>query len=232
MYLYETHMHTSPLSACGGASVRENLEYYKSVGYAGVFLTDHFIDGNINRELRALPYEEKIKAYFGVYEEARGIAGEIGIDVFSGIEMSHQGHDFLVYGIGAEWCLEHPDMDKMKKSELLPLLMADGALVIQAHPYREAKHIDHIELFPRCIHGVEIFNAGDCELSNSMAAHFCRSYGLIPFAGSDNHRAGASLLFGGMATERPVESVEDFIAMVKSGEARPFVRDGSGVRLI
>ncbi len=70
MYLYETHLHTSPPSACAKATLRENLEYYKSAGYAGVFLTDHFIDGNICHEIRALPYDEKIRRYFAVYEEA------------------------------------------------------------------------------------------------------------------------------------------------------------------
>jgi hypothetical protein len=212
--------------------VRENLEYYKSAGYAGVFLTDHFIDGNVNRELRHLTYEEKINAYFQVYEDAVAIAEEIGIDVFSGIEMGAMGPDFLVYGIGREWCLAHPDMDKMKKSELLGLLMVDGALVIQAHPFREAKYIDHVELFPRCIHGVEIFNAGMGEFQNAMATQFCQSYGLIPFAGSDNHTAGRRTIFGGMATERPIESVEDFISMVKNGEAKPFIKDESGIRFI
>ena len=35
MYLYETHVHTSPLSACAKVGVRETLEFYKSAGYAG-----------------------------------------------------------------------------------------------------------------------------------------------------------------------------------------------------
>lgn len=232
MYLYETHLHTSPLSACAKASVRENLEFYKSAGYAGVFLTDHFINANINKELRELPYEEKIKAYFKVYEEAKPIAEEIGICVFSGIEMGCRGIDFLVYGVGADLFIERPETETMNTSELLSLLMSDGALVIQAHPFREASYIDHIELFPRCIHGVEIFNGGMGELQNAMAAQFCRNYGLIPFAGSDNHTAGRRAVFGGMATERPIESVEDFISMVKNGESKPFIKDENGIRFI
>ena len=43
MYRYETHLHTAPVSKCAHASVRENLEFYKSLGYAGVFITNHFI---------------------------------------------------------------------------------------------------------------------------------------------------------------------------------------------
>ena len=44
MYIYETHMHTSPVSACARVSVEDALKYYKSAGYTGVFMTEHFID--------------------------------------------------------------------------------------------------------------------------------------------------------------------------------------------
>ena len=52
-YFYETHVHTSPISACAKVSVEEMLKAYKNAGYAGVFMTDHFIDGNLNLEARA-----------------------------------------------------------------------------------------------------------------------------------------------------------------------------------
>ena len=32
MYLYETHLHTYPVSRCAGATVREVLEFYKEIG--------------------------------------------------------------------------------------------------------------------------------------------------------------------------------------------------------
>ena len=53
MYLYETHLHTSPVSRCAIATVRENLEYYKSIGYSGVFITNHhnhFINGSLTED--------------------------------------------------------------------------------------------------------------------------------------------------------------------------------------
>ena len=67
-YLYETHLHTFPVSRCGKATVRESLEFYKSIGYEGVFITNHFIDGNINYD-KSLPYNERIEFYFSDYEE-------------------------------------------------------------------------------------------------------------------------------------------------------------------
>ena len=232
MYLYETHVHTAPLSACARVGIRETLEFYKSAGYAGVFLTDHFIDGNIAHELRELSYEERIKAYFSAVKEGRAIGREIGLSVFEGFEMSYKGTDFLVYGIGEEWCLSHPDMDKMKKTDLLKMLMEDGALIIQAHPYREAGYIDHIRLFPRCIHGTEVYNARRTAFENTLAEQYCENYGLIRFAGTDNHTGGGSFPYGGMATDAPIHSEREFIDAVLLGKAKPFMMDENGARLI
>ena len=224
MYLYETHLHTAPVSQCAAVGVRETLEYYKSAGYAGVFMTDHFIDGNLNLEARQLPYPERIAFYFSAYEQGKIIGDEIGLDVFPGFEMSYGGTDFLVYGIDKEWCLAHPDMHKMPKSQILPMLMEEGALVIQAHPFREAAYIDHIRLFPRCVHGVEVYNANRKEFENKLAEQYAENYDLLRFAGSDNHLGGRQQLFGGIATETPIVDVRDFIDRVKNGEVKFFTR--------
>ena len=222
MYKYETHLHTYPVSRCARASVREVLEFYKSLGYDGVFITNHFLDGNINID-DEVPYEEKINFYCSDYEEGRKIADEIGIKVFFGIEMSYKGTDFLIYGLDKEWLLKNPQIMEMKKSEELQYLMSAGALVIQAHPYREAKYIDHIRLFPRCVHGVEVINAARTEAENAMAAHYAKSYGLIDFAGSDNHTGAKQTSLAGMCSAKAIADEKDFIESVRSGEMKPFV---------
>ena len=230
MYLYETHLHVSPVSDCARAGVRETLEYYKSAGYAGVFITDHFIESNFDRAARSLPYDEKIKHFFSTYEEGVRIGEEIGIDVFPGIEMGHGWAHILVYGIDKEWCLNHPDMDKIRKTELLPQMSKDGALLIQAHPFRKVDC--EISLFPFHVHGVEIFNACRDEFENKLAKDYCKNYGLIPFAGSDNHSAGRQTIFGGIATERKILNCTDFKEIVLAGKAKPFIRDENGVMYI
>lgn len=221
MYRYETHLHTAPVSKCARASVRESLEFYKSLGYDGVFITNHFLDGNASVD-RSLPYDEQIEYYFSDYEEGVRLSEEIGIKVFFGVEISNRGTDFLVYGLDKEWFLAHPEIMQMKKSEELKLFMDSGALVIQAHPYREAAYIDHIRLFPRCVHGVEIINASMNEFVNGMAKHYADSYGLLHFAGSDNHSAGNRCYLAGMETEKPMENEADFIQNVLDGKAKVF----------
>ena len=134
MFKYETHLHTYPVSKCAKAGVRENLEFYKSLGYDGVFITNHFLDGNINID-RSRLYHERIAFYFSDYDDALEIGKEIGIKVFLGIETSYQGTDFLVYGLDRSWYASHPEAVTMKKSEQLAYFIENGALIIQAHPF-------------------------------------------------------------------------------------------------
>ncbi len=217
MYRYETHLHTSPVSHCARFTVRQNLEYYKSLGYDGVFITNHFLDGNIGID-KSKPFKEKLDFYFSDVDEAKALSGEIGIKVFCGIEMSHHGTDFLVYGVDRDWLYAHPELLGMKKSESLPLLAETGALVIQAHPFREAKYIDHIRLYPRYVYGAEIVNTSCPESENEMARLYAERYGLAPFAGSDNHHAAERSNLAGLEFTTPLESEEDFVSRFKRGD--------------
>ena len=74
-------------------------------------------------------------------------------------------------------------------------------------------------------HGAESYNAARSDFENEMAEHYVKSYGLIPFAGLDNHVAAKKKTLGGMQTEASIESVLDFIDRVKNGTAVPFRLD-------
>lgn len=221
MYKYETHLHTMPVSRCAVATVEESLKFYKNLGYDGVFITNHFLDGNINIDPDA-SYAEKIEFYFSDYEKGIEIGEKIGIKVFCGVEISYKGTDFLIYGLDKEWYLNHPEIMDMKKSDELTFMRENGAFIIQAHPYREDFYIDHIRLFPRHVHGVEIVNASRNEAENNMAKAYCESYGLIEFAGSDNHKAAQCKNLAGICCEEPVCNVQDFIEKVKTQKTMIF----------
>ena len=217
-------MHTTPVSKCARYSVRENLEFYKSLGYDGIFITNHFLDGNINIE-KTLPYEERVNFYFSDYYDALELSEEIGIKVFLGVEISYRGTDFLIYGLDKSWFLAHPEIMDMKKSEELPFLASHGALVIQAHPYRQDRHIDHIRLFPHCIEGVETINACRTELENKMADIFADAYGFVKIAGSDNHICARLTHLAGMESDTPLVDEADFIKRVRNREMKLFTLD-------
>ena len=221
MFKYETHLHTCPVSKCAKASVRESLEYYKSLGYDGVFITNHFIDGHINVSSE-LPYEEKLKYYFSDYLEGLRIGKELGIKVFLGVECSYMGVDFLIYGLDMDWYFEHPEIMGMKKKDELLYFMNAGALVIHAHPFRLDSHNDYIRLMPDRVHGVEILNACRSADVNEMASLYAKHYGLIEFAGSDNHVADGLKKLAGMGFSRKILDEKDFVNAVLSGEAEIF----------
>ena len=221
MYRYETHLHTAPASKCAHASVRDNLTFYKSAGYDGVFITNHFLDGNVGGD-RSLPYAEQLAFYLSDYEEAKALEKEIGIKVFFGVELSYGGTDFLIYGLDGDWYAAHPEIMQMKKSEELPFMREAGALVVQAHPFREAGYIDHIRLFPRGIEGVEVINANRTDFENHMAEIYAAEYGFLRAAGTDNHLGPQQVKLAGMECEKPLASERDFIDRMRAGEMHIF----------
>ena len=221
MYKYETHLHTYPVSKCASAGVRETLEYYKSLGYEGVFITNHFLDGYINIS-SDLPYDERINFYFSDYEEGVEIGKEIGITVFCGVEISYMGIDFLIYGLDKAWYLAHPEIMEMKKKQELENFIKHGALVIHAHPFREDPHNDYIRLFPKQVHGVEVINSSRSDDVNEMANLYAKHYGLLEFAGSDNHSGNRMKKLAGMSSQRKIKDESDFVNAVMNGEMKIF----------
>lgn len=223
MFYYETHMHTAPVSGCAKANVEETLTFYKEQGYDGVFITNHFMNGNIEEILKS-SYEEKARYFFSDYEKGVRIGQELGIKVFFGAEISYRGTDFLVYGLDFSWYLAHPEFITLSMKEKLALIRQSGGFVVQAHPFREGGHIDHIRLFPRSVDGVEVINACRTELENKMAALYAENYGFYQTAGSDNHVAGGAENLAGMMSQTPVSDEQDFIRKIKAGEMELFVR--------
>ena len=133
--------------------------------------------------------------------------------------------EILCYGITPELLYRNPKLADGKLKDWYRVMKAEGAVCIQAHPYREAHFIDHIRLFPRCVHGVEVYNACRTELENRMALHYADSYGLLHFYGTDNHLAGNRTTFAGMESETPLVDEQDFVRRVLSGEMKPFRLD-------
>lgn len=224
MHKYETHLHTFPVSKCARKSIEENLRFYKQLGYQGVFITNHFIDGNIN--ISPLEnYEKRINFYFSDYEKALELSSKIGIQVLLGIEMSYKGTDFLVYGLNKEFFLAHPEIERMTKKEELIFLKNNGALIIQAHPFREAQYIDHIRLFPREVEGVETVNASRTDFENLQANIYAENYNLLKFAGSDNHIASEQPFLAGLSFNKKLTNEKEFISLIRQKKYQLFKQE-------
>ena len=112
-----------------------------------------------------------------------------------------------------------------EKGEELKFFVEQGALVIQAHPFREAGYIDHIRLYPRCVHGVETVNACRTDFENKMATIYAESYGLLKIAGSDNHIGKEQTKLAGIKFDSPLRSEADFINRVMNGYGEIFTAE-------
>lgn len=226
-YLYETHLHTKEASACAHNTAEELVLAYKAAGYTGIMVTDHFYRGNCAID-RAMDWEDWVEAYCKGYENAKAAGDKIGLQVFFGWEESHQGTDFLIYGLDKEWLKQHPEMKEVTIEEQYELVHQSGGVVIHAHPYREAWYIPEIRLYPECVDGVEIFNASHYGRLPSedgrsaydiQAGEYAAKYHLPCTGGSDIH--STALLYGGMAFARKLTDVKDYGKAVLAREGRP-----------
>lgn len=215
-FLYETHCHTRISSLCGSITPEEMVALYLRRGYAGVVVTDHFINGNcpVRREMPDAPFDEQIHRYCESYRQVKAAAGG-RLDVLFGFEYSYAGTDVLVYGWDEEKLASMPEIVEMDLRTFIRFANDNGALTVQAHPFREAGYIDHIRLYPD-VQGIEIYNANRDERCNGLARTFCKAYGKIPFSGSDLHSAKQGAL-GGMSFPERAGTMETFVEMCRAG---------------
>ena len=220
MHRYETHTHTAEVSRCSLISAAELVRGYKQLGFSGVWITDHFLNGNTTVPAH-LPWEDRVRefcrGYYNAYREGR----RIGIDVFFGWEYSYRGTDLLTYGLDPQWLMAHPEVMKLHINEYCDLVHAHGGFIAHAHPFREANYIDLIRLLPRKVDAVEVVNTCRTEFENKMARQYADNYGLLKIAGSDNH-AGLMPRYDGVETVHKVNSGRELFNAVKEGKARLF----------
>ena len=108
-YIYETHLHTTAASACARSAGSEYISFYKNLGFDGIFVTDHFFNGNCCVP-QNLPWEERVEIFCSGYEDAKAEGSRQGLKVFFAWECRFDGDEFLVYGLDKNWLKHHPDM--------------------------------------------------------------------------------------------------------------------------
>ena len=218
-YRYETHMHTSEASACAASTGAEMARAHLDAGYTGIFVTDHFFNGN-TAVPQGLPWKQRVERFCRGYENAWEEGQRIGLQVFFGFEYNYDGAEFLVYNLDKQWLLDHEDIDRFRPRQALALMRADGGFVVQAHPFRERDYIDHFQLFPRDIDGVEAVNAAhlgpEGAKMNQRAFTYAGMFGLPVTAGSDSHRTGL-LYGGGVETPGRIGKPTDYLNWMRAG---------------
>ena len=219
MYVYETHCHTDIVSRCSRFRPEDVVDFYLKNGYAGVFITDHFLNGNCVDSLRdrSVPFKKRICGFCEGYKAVKRLAGE-KLQVFFGFEYSYGGTDVLVYGWDEEKLSGLPEITDMDMRSFIRFANDNGALTIQAHPFREASYIDHIRLYPE-VKGIETFNAMRDDRTNRLADFYASEYNKIKFSGTDNHGYNIPEYIGGMAFTERLKDEKDFVGRVTEDEA-------------
>lgn len=187
-YKYETHCHTSEASLCAYSSAAEMVKAYYDASYSGIVITDHFVHGNTAVD-RNLPWEERAKAYYQAYLNAKEAADELDFDVIFGLEHAYgSGKELLCYGVDLEFLLENPDIPELDVDEFAKRVHNYGGIIIQAHPYRDRFYID-MSVEPRLdiVDGIEICNSANKIEENVKALALLEKGDFIATCGSDTH---------------------------------------------
>ena len=214
-YLYEMHLHTSESSLCGKVSGAEHARFYKALGYDGICITDHFLNGNAVRHSE-IPWTEQIDRFESGYLAAKAEGERIGLKVFFGWENSiSSGMHLLTYGLGADFLRAHPEVLHASCADYCSLVHENGGVIIQAHPYRLASYVSLIQLDPRNTDAIETDNAGNDGRANRLAASYAEEYGFPVSCGSDNH-TDRLLRYAAIASPVPFESIGELTEAILS----------------
>ena len=223
-YLYETHLHTSQASACAKNTGYDMAKAAHEYGYTGIIVTDHAWGGNTCVD-RSLPWRTWVEQFSLGYMDALRYAENNDFDVFWGFEAGFNATEFLIYGLSPEWMMEHPELHDASVKEMYEIVHSAGAMMIQAHPFRDEDYIPHMRLFPHHADGIEGINAThSSHLSKShnnpiydeMSIVYGNAYDFPFTAGSDVHTT--QMFGGGMAFSHRLNSIDDYIKAVLGRE--------------
>lgn len=215
MFKYETHLHTSRCSKCGGSTGHEFVDTAKKMGYAGIVITNHFWGGNTCID-KNIGWENFVKAYKEDYLDTLEYGLTQGVDVFFGLEDGiGGGKEILIYGVDPDDLIAHPEYLELPLKGKIDLLHSLGGIVFQAHPFRDRCYIDEpdVQPDPTLFEGVEAFNQYNAEGENPKAFAYAEKYGLIAISGSDVHEVDGFGNCGIEFTEKP-KDYADLLAKI------------------
>jgi predicted metal-dependent phosphoesterase TrpH len=224
MFLYETHLHTSETSVCGCSTAVEMVNAYKQKGFAGMVITDHFVNG-YSYSAQPERWEDKIAAFLKGYNAARKEGDRIGIQVFLGWEFTYigNGEDYLTYGLDEAFLYENRDCGTWEINRYAEAVHKSGGILIRAHPYRVADYIRNpCAIRPNIADVIEVFNGGNGDNSfNDKALQYATENSMPMSSGSDAHHVDSTAL-GYVGFNRKMGSSRDLGRGLIQKEAKLF----------
>lgn len=216
MYKIETHLHTTYVSHCGWLGAQALIRMYAAGGYSAICVTDHY-----NRDtFRYLETDlsapgSKTEEFLLGFHRLKREAEQYGIRVYEGAELRFDGseNDYLLYGFHHDLIADPETVMHEGLAAFAPKYRADGALLVQAHPFRK----NCTPAPPEYLDGVEVLNTNPRHDSHDdLALAFAKKHGLIMTAGSDCHRPGDECRSGILSETLPEDSF-GFAQLLRSG---------------
>lgn len=208
MYKIETHLHTVHVSRCGRLDAASIAEAYREAGYSAIIVTDHYNRTTFDYlGVDPAGTGDRIGAYLEGYRRVKEEGEKLGLRVFKGAELrfDESENDYLLYGWRDELLSEPEEIFRMGIAAFSPIARGQGALIVQAHPYRHgctpaiACYLD----------GVEVINSNPRHDSrNALAREYAEQFGLLQSSGSDCHRTEDIARGGILAKSVPSDSME------------------------
>lgn len=208
-YKYELHCHTGCVSRCGRVDPEEIVKLYKSKGYNGIVVTDHYSPMTFTPNWCP---QKQIDFYLSGYRRMKAAAGD-DFTVLLGIELRHYftANDYLIYGIDEDFLYSSGNLMKPWEKEVFRLVKERGYLIYQAHPFR----VGIRRCNPDYIDGVEIYNGKTGKAENQKAFEWAKENNKLMVSGSDFHTV-KNLARGGIITDKPVKNNSDLLEILRS----------------
>lgn len=218
MFKIELHMHTKYGSGCGQMEEKALVDGYLKAGYEAVVVTDHFCRDSFNH-IGISPREGKLclQKYLEGYHRVKAEGEARGLKVYRGAEIrfDENQNDYLLFGYSDELLSDPEEIFAMGLEAFIERVRAEGALLIQAHPFRWMCTPADLD----CLDGVEVCNMHPGHQShNELAVEFAaRKPGLVLTSGSDCHEPH-HLGRGGIAVKELPKDETALVALLRSGD--------------
>ena len=219
------HCHTGEVSNCASATAEFTVDKYIESGYTSLVVTNHLskytFKGGLQKYKGGESWDEKLDFYMNGFELVRR-AGEGRINVIFGVELrlNADGNDYLIYGVDEAFLRANPDILDISLKELGERVHAVGAILFQAHPFRNDMKV----VRPEYLDGIESFNGHNFQLSrNNIALSWAEMFGLQEVSGSDFHDPH-HIPLGGILTDEPITDMESLVSTLKNANYTPLHR--------
>lgn len=225
IYKTELHLHTSPASICAHTPPEEMIDQYIENGYSTVVITNHMSHALFDLVLPDVrDYREAADIYLEDYRRAKRHANG-RITVLCGMELrvKQNFNDYLIYGIDERFIMDLGNVMDKKIEELYPMFHEHGALVFQAHPFRDCMTVTN----PKYIDGIEAGNfCSTHDSRNDIAALWAKKFNMLTVYGTDYHSTDY-MCSAGILTDSPICCNSQLIETLKSGKFT--VTDGKNI---